>query len=307
MEKLVSHMPQKLSPSSSGRRRRCGESNSPEFEFWMVRNPSCPQPKLLSADELFVDGVLLPLQLLPLHPQPLSDDPLDCPNSQTTPISDPSPNPDPKSDPDPGPGTDLPALGSSKRWRDIFKKSDKIRTVSQQGNRKINEDKEKEKKKERKASGGGGSSSAELNINIWPFSRSRSAGNGGNRPKITAGFRVDPEGLRSSDPVLVRHNEKGVQKEGNETGRKKTPTAAVAVAAATGGVGGTKARGLNLNVPMCIGYRQHLSCRSDESSAFRVAAVGVRGDRGGQSGGSSDGGRGGHLFNLRGFFTKKVY
>ncbi|XP_057498615.1 uncharacterized protein LOC130783969 [Actinidia eriantha] len=352
MEKLVSQMPQKLSPSSSGRRRRSGESNSPEFEFWMVRNPSCPQPKLLSADELFVDGVLLPLQLLPLHPQPLSDDPPDCPNSQTTPISDPSPNPDPKSDPDPGPGTDLPALGSSKRWRDIFKKSDKIRTVSQPSNSKINEDKEKEKKKERKASGGGGggSSSAELNINIWPFSRSRSAGNGGNRPKMTAGsgstrkvssapcsrsnsagesksrkwpsspsrvgvhlgrsspvwqVRRPGYGLRSSDPVMVRNNEKGVQKEGNETGRKKPPTAAVA--AATGGVGGTKAKGLNLNVPMCIGYRQHLSCRSDESSAFRVAAVGGRGDRGCQSGGSSDGGRGGHLFNLRGFFTKKVY
>ncbi|KAJ0018557.1 hypothetical protein Pint_09787 [Pistacia integerrima] len=30
---------------------------------------------------------------------------------------------------------------------------------------------------------------------------------------------------------------------------------------------------LNVNVPMCIGYRHHLSCRSDENSALRVAGV----------------------------------
>ncbi|XP_057514009.1 uncharacterized protein LOC130795789 [Actinidia eriantha] len=343
MEKSVSQMPHKLSPSSSGRRRRrSGESNSPEFEFWMVRNPSCPQPNLLSADELFVDGVLLPL-----HPQPPpSDDPPNCPNYQIAPISDPTPNPDAKSDPNPGAGPDLPALGSSKGWRDIFKKSDRIRKASQQGNSKINEDKEKERKAS--GGGGGGSSSAELNINIWPFSRSRSAGNGGNRPRMAAGsgsarkvssapcsrsnsagesksrkwpnspsrvgvhlgrsspvwqVRRPGSGLKSSDPVMLRNNEKDVQKEGNETCRKKKPAAAVASATGSGG-GGTKARVLNLNVPMCIGYRQHLRCRSDESSAVRVAAVG-----GGLSGGSGDGGPGGPFFHLRGFFTKskRVY
>ncbi|KAI8001163.1 hypothetical protein LOK49_LG09G00208 [Camellia lanceoleosa] len=78
------------------------------------------------------------------------------------------------------------------------------------------------------------------------------------------------------------------------------------------GGGGSKARVLSLNVPMCIGYKQHLSCRSDESSAVSVtssAAVGG-GASGGQSGGSGSGGgggRAGNLFNLRGLFSKKVY
>ncbi|KAI3440175.1 uncharacterized protein J3R85_003790, partial [Psidium guajava] len=44
--------------------------------------------------------------------------------------------------------------------------------------------------------------------------------------------------------------------------------------AARGGAGGgAKARVLNLNVPMCIGYRHHLSCRSDNNSAIRVAGA----------------------------------
>ncbi|KAK7262124.1 hypothetical protein RJT34_29684 [Clitoria ternatea] len=101
---------------------------SPEFEFWMLRNPSFPQPNILSADELFHDGVLLPLHLLNKpHPTQI-------------------PNPEPS-----------PPI-TSKRWKDIFRKSEK----------------EKGKKKERKTGNG---ASAELNINIWPFSRSRSAGN----------------------------------------------------------------------------------------------------------------------------------
>ncbi|KAK8937849.1 hypothetical protein KSP40_PGU007035 [Platanthera guangdongensis] len=47
---------------------RCADnaSSSPEFEFWMVHNPSLHPPDLLTADEIFVDGVLLPLQLLSL-------------------------------------------------------------------------------------------------------------------------------------------------------------------------------------------------------------------------------------------------
>ncbi|KAL6990721.1 hypothetical protein U1Q18_008840 [Sarracenia purpurea var. burkii] len=341
---MDSQMPETLSPSSSG--RRSSDCNSPEFEFWMVRNPSFPQPDLLSADELFVDGVLLPLQLLHLHPHHHSDDPLDnphphTPSSHTRPKPDPTPGPELSTAP---PDPQASALSSSKRWKDIFKKSD-VKTSNLNGSSK--EDKEKEKKKDRKGSGGGGASSAELNINIWPFARSRSAGNGGNRPRMVAGSaafrkvssapcsRSNSAGEsksrkwpsspsrggvhlgrsnpvwnvrrgggsfvgRSSEQVVVRNAEKGIQKEGNDSGRKAPATA--------GDGGGPKARVLSLNVPTCIGYRQHLSCRSDESDAVRVIVAGDDGD-GGQSGGSGsgEGGRGGNLFNLRSLFAKKVY
>ncbi|KAG6503788.1 splicing factor, arginine/serine-rich 19-like [Zingiber officinale] len=43
-------------------------SSSSEFEFWMVG--SNPSPALLTADELFVDGVLLPLQKLSMVSNP---------------------------------------------------------------------------------------------------------------------------------------------------------------------------------------------------------------------------------------------
>lgn len=81
-----------LAPRGSGR-RSCGDSNSPEFEFWMVRNPSLPAPNLLSADELFSGGVLLPLHHLNLS------------NVSATESGELSAN--------------------SKRWRDIFRKNDK--------------------------------------------------------------------------------------------------------------------------------------------------------------------------------------
>lgn len=228
---------------------------------------------------------------------------------------------------------------ASKRWKDIFKKGDK----------KTHEDKEKEKKKERKSQSGA-STSAELNINIWPFSRSRSAGNNVSRPKMVAGaqgsrkvssapcsrsnsagesksrkwpsspgrpgvhlgrsspvwqVRRGASGGKTSEPV-VRNAEKGIKKEGMDSRRSKV--------AVGGGGGGAKARVLNLNVPMCIGYRHHLSCRSDENSA--IGAVGGDAGSGGKvggggaqssSGGASNVGGGGNLFNLRGFFTKKVY
>lgn len=69
-------LPERLTPCNSGRRRSCDcdSNHSPEFEFWMVRNPSFPQPTQLSADELFSDGVLLPLDLLHC---PSADDPLE--------------------------------------------------------------------------------------------------------------------------------------------------------------------------------------------------------------------------------------
>ena len=313
-----------LSPSSS--RRRSRDSNSPEFEFWMVRNPSFPQPNLLSADELFVDGVLLPLHLLRHHQ---SAEPVQDSNSEAR-DSEP---------PEPGPGPEIsreaaPASTASKRWKDIFKKGEKKGAKS-------GEEKEKEKKKERKI--GSGASSAELNINIWPFSRSRSAGNNAGRQRNAAGTRKVSSApcsrsnsagesksrkwpsspgrpgvhLGRSSPVWqvrrgssasksfeqqVRNAEKG-----SESRRNRTAAAV------------PKARVLNLNVPMCMGYRHHLSCRSDENSAIGVshstssriggAASSTAGSSLGNDVGGASGnvGSAGSLFNLRSLFTKKVY
>lgn len=307
----------------------------------MVRNPSFPQPNLVTADELFVDGVILPLHLLP---NPNSDDPPDpvreAPNSEPPPIPNPGSEPanitDPKTESRPGPeiaAGSSAVLTASKRWKDIFKKSDK----------KIQEDKEKDKEKKKERKNQSGASSAELNINLWPFSRSRSAGNGGNRPRMVAGAqatrkvssapcsrsnsagesksrkwpsspgragvhlgRTSPvwqvrrggSGLKVSEPV-VRNPEKGVNKKGNtsETRRSKVG----------GGVPGGNGKGkvLNLNVPTCIGYRSPLSCRSDENSA--IEAGGGAPQSGGAASESNVGGGGSNLFNLRSLFTKKVY
>ncbi|KAG2684377.1 hypothetical protein I3760_10G074000 [Carya illinoinensis] len=329
-----------LSSSSSGRRSSC--CPSPEFEFWMVRNPSFPQPNLLSADELFVEGVLLPLHLLPHHHQP-----------------DPTPEPDPEppnstvTDPEPARPECPPVLitesssvlSSSKRWIDIFKKSS---AKNPEGKEK---EKEKDKRKpEKERKGGSGASSAELNINIniWPFSRSRSAGNAGTRPKSVPGApgtrkvnsapcsrsnsageskskkwpsspgragvhlgRSSPvwqvrrgggSGMKSSDP-MARGAERVAKKDAPETRRRRT--------ASNSGATGPKATVLNLNVPMCIGYRHHLSCKSEENSA--VGGGGGNNIRRIISNGGNDGGRsgsagnGGNLFSLRSLFTKKVY
>src|ERR1044072_6747249 len=85
-------------------------TSSPEFEFKMARNPSFPQPNILSADQLFLDGVLLPLHLRP---------------TQTKPAPQPKP---PQPDPEPPSPAIIPrsaATTASKRWKDIFRKSDK--------------------------------------------------------------------------------------------------------------------------------------------------------------------------------------
>jgi len=293
--------------------------NSPEFEFWMLRNPSFPQPNLLSADELFVDGVLRPLHLLPNKPHPSPK-----PSTFTPPIQEPDPEPGSPPDPEPSPSilTEPSSSSASKRWRDIFRKTDKKSTEN------IDE-KEKGKRKERKS--GASTSSAELNINIWPFSRSRSAGNAGTRPKFFAGA---PLTRKVNSAPCSRSNSAGESKSrkwpsspgrgGVHVGRsspvwqvrRKTSDPPKSRRSKVSGGGGT-ARVLNLNVPMCIGYRHHLSCRSDENSA-----VGVSGGGGGvmsngnsssnnnntdnsNSGGNDGGGGGGNIFNLRNLFTKK--
>jgi hypothetical protein len=304
----------------------------------MVRNPSFPQPNLVSADELFVDGVILPLQLLSHHNQAPQPEP-DPPNSNR--------------DSEPGPGPELVSVTTSsestagftgsKRWRDIFKKSDKKNQdekLKEKEKEKEKKEKEKEKKKvEKERKSGSGASSAELNINIWPFSRSRSAGNTGTRPKLTPGApgtrkvnsapcsrsnsagesksrkwpsspgrpgvhlgRSSPvwqarrggSGFKSSEPV-VRGSEKINKKDVSDTRRARTVPGS-----------GPKAKVLNLNVPMCIGYRHHLSCKSDEHSALGGSGAGAGSNRKNVTGGGGES-NGGNLFNLRSLFTKKVY
>ncbi|CAA2960002.1 Hypothetical predicted protein [Olea europaea subsp. europaea] len=347
-------LPQMLSPCSSGR-RLSSDSNSPEFEFWMIRNPSFPQPNLHSADELFSDGVLLPLQVLqtqfseeqsePQRPPPQEVEPsgLDQVQERTAELADLS---------------STTAFTSSKRWKDIFKKSDKKNTVTVSNGNSDCSGKEKgsskEKKREKKCVGVGGSngvSAAELNINIWPFLRSRSAGNGGSRPRTGSGSTAATRKVssapcsrsnsagesksrkwpsspsrggvhlgrsspvwqvrrcgggasvgRNSEAAVKSFAEKGVKKDGNETHRKISTAS---------DVGKAKGRALNLNVPMCIGYGHNLGCRSDENSPIggTVAAAAAAVSGGGESSGSGsgEGVRGSNLFNIRSFFTKKVY
>ncbi|KAG8635157.1 hypothetical protein MANES_16G002700v8 [Manihot esculenta] len=288
------------SPSRNGRRRR-SDSNSPEFEFWMVRNPSFPQPHILSADELFVDGVLLPLHLLHLHN-----------NRPDPPDSQPDPQP-PNSQPEAGPRisrntitAETTPLSASKRWKDIFKKTSTAKSQEEKNKDKEKEkEKEKEKKREKKSQSGA-SSSAELNINIWPFSRSRSAGNSGARPRM---FPGGPGTRKVSSAPCSRSNSAGESKSrkwpsspGRSAGVHLGRSSPVWQVRRGGGGGDTGAmnrssekmtrktrkgdgKDVNLNVAMCNGYRQESSCRSRGSNV-----------------GSS-----GNLFNLRSLFTKKVY
>ncbi|XP_027918211.1 uncharacterized ENTR1 family protein-like [Vigna unguiculata] len=282
-------------------RSRNSPCASPEFEFWMVRNPSFPQPNILSADQLFVNGVLLPLHLL------------NKPHPSQTP-----PDPEPKPEPEPSPAiTDSTSAATpSKRWKDIFKKKNAESS---------NDAKKKEKKN-------GVASSAELNINIWPFSRSRSAGNAGTRPKLFA-----PAARKANSAPCSRSNSAGESKSrkwpsspgraGVHLGRSspvwqvrrgKNPEPpplhhenkpkSRRSKLSGGGWNNPKTKVLNLNVPMCIGYRHHLTCRSDENSA-----IGVRGASDNIPGSDSNSGNsnpahanvGGKLFNLRSLFTKK--
>ncbi|MED6208472.1 hypothetical protein PIB30_045332 [Stylosanthes scabra] len=320
---------------------------SPEFEFWMVRNPSCPQPDIHSADELFVDGVLLPLHLLSSKTQTHHT------HTQQTSTSSSQPDPPPPPEPSASITDSSPPLSSSKRWRDIFKKTEKKNSENNNTTSSAQEndnDKDKPKKKDRKA-GGSTASPAELNINIWPFSRSRSAGNAVTRPKLFPGAPVTRKTnsapcsrsnsagesksrkwpsspgrpgvhLGRSSPVwqvrrggstsknteaLFANHEKWSKRETSTAGRRSK----VSSASSSSGEGG-KARVLNINVPTCIGYRTHLSCRSDvmNSAAGSNSAVRPGNDNGN---GNSKGGDGGNinigankLFKLRSLFKKTL-
>ncbi|XP_020551405.1 uncharacterized protein LOC105168006 [Sesamum indicum] len=309
----------------------------------MVRNPSFPQPNLLSADELFSDGVLLPLHHL-LHVS--NELPPPPPQDSQAPGSDQVTEPESISVEFGYQAASSTALSTSKRWRYIFKKSDKkvleSSVSASADDHTTSKEKDitrvKDKKRDQKKNGGGAATSnlvsaAELNINIWPFSRSRSAGNGGTRPRWAAATRKASSApcsrsnstgesksrkwpnspsragvhLGRSSPVWqVRRGNGGVGRSpetvarNSEKGARKesgTEGRRKTPAASSGG-GGPKARVLSLNVPMCIGYRHNMSCRNDENSAF--AADGGRGATG-------EGVRKSNLFNIRSLFTKKAY
>lgn len=274
--------------SSTSRRKCNNECSSPEFEFWMLRNPSFPQPNIIPADQLFLNGVILPLHLLSTQNK---HDPVQEPNSSPA-ITD---------------GLTITTTTTSKRWKNIFMK-------------KNNNTEEKVKKKEKRVgnSGGGGGGSAELNINIWPFSRSRSSGNSVSRPKSSTGApvtrkvnsapcsrsnsagdsksrklpsspaRVGVHLGRSSPVWQVRHAAKNTVNP-DKSKRETTTSRRSRFASTTGGGGGSgKAKVLNLSVPMCVGYSHNISYRIEENS-------------------NSVSNGGGKLFNLRTFFTKKTF
>ncbi|KAJ0263499.1 Uncharacterized protein HA466_0038420 [Hirschfeldia incana] len=302
--------------------QRSCDSNSPEFEFCRLTNSSFHQTEsdLLSADELFHDGVLLPLHLLSIKPDPSASE---C-------APDPSPSSDTliteqKNEPEPGLGSELTrATTGSNRWRDIFKKSEN-KPAGKKEKRK--ENKKKEKKKSGSGPGSGSGSGAELNINIWPFSRSRSAGNNGIRPRMSFGA---PATRKVSSAPCSRSNSTGESKSRkcpSSPGRngvylsRNSPvwpirrgsgaSTAKTISERVGRVVGRNEipearrgkpviesnRVINLNVPMCIGYRSRLSCRNDESRDSNIGSDNNIADVNSPNG----------LFGFRNLFIKKVH
>ncbi|KAL1201729.1 hypothetical protein V5N11_006269 [Cardamine amara subsp. amara] len=320
--------PEILSPCGSQRRRSSCDSNPPEFEFWRLTNSSFPQPvtDLLSADELFHDGVLLPLHLLSIKPDPNTSE---C---------DPDPSPSPasliteqKTEPEPGLGSELTRETTvSKRWRDIFRKSETKPTGKKE---KVKDNKKKEKKTgSGLGSGSGSGSGAELNINIWPFSRSRSAGNNVTRPRMSFGA---PTTRKVSSAPCSRSNSTGESKSrkwpsspgrnGVHIGRSSPVWQVRRGGGAPAGktipepicrvvgkreipetrkgktvIESNKAKVIHLNVPMCIGYRSRLSCRTDESG--NCNNIGSDNNNANANNPNPNG-----LFGFRNLFIKKVH
>ncbi|XP_010926842.2 uncharacterized protein [Elaeis guineensis] len=306
-----------MEPSAENPRRSSSDSSSSsEFEFWMVgKEPSFPQPHLLTADELFVDGVLLPLHLLPLsHSNP---------NTTTEIPSSTEPAPEHETEMPPLPPEfstpSIPPTSSSKRWKDIFKA----------GERKLVE---RVRRKERIEAAG---NAAELNINIWPFSRSRSAGNAGagtwNRAKVMVARR------KASSAPCSRSNSRGESSKPAAAAATTTTTSRrrwapnpgrvglnagihlgrtspvwqlrrnskpselkekASDAGAKKGGGSAGVRMLNLNMNTCIGYRNQVSFKGEDKN-------GVAGGEQ-SSGGVGVGSNSASLFNLRTIFSKKV-
>ncbi|KAL3643321.1 hypothetical protein CASFOL_014136 [Castilleja foliolosa] len=285
--------PQILSP--------IGISNSPEFEFC---NYIPQSPDLVYAAELFSGGVLLPLHQSNEPPEvPFWSD-LEQPEPEVIyapPLSASSAN---------------NTLSSSIKWRDIFRKNDKKssrrRTIDIQSEKDIIASFMEMKKREKRNSISGGSVTAatELNINLWPFSRSRSTGNGAARSRSGTSAarnvssapcsRSNSTGESKSRSCPGSPGRGGVHvgrsshvcqvRRGGGGGRRNHEAV---VRNIPSGDGRSKAKVLNLNLPRFIGYRQHLSCKSD-------------GDGGGGGGVSGEGVRGSSSFNIKSLFTKKM-
>ncbi|RWW34198.1 hypothetical protein GW17_00001039 [Ensete ventricosum] len=285
------------SRDGSQRRRRSSASSSPEFEFWAVGKP--PQ-QLITADELFSDGVILPLHRLSLR-QPNQETDA-SPGSQPEPETDPCP-PRPLAAADIAASISCSPASGSKRWKDIFRVGEK----------------KEQRRKERKAGAGAGAGAAELNINIWPFSRSRSAGSavaGGGRPRVSvSGRRVssapcsrsNSRGESSKHPAAAAGGRRWAASPGRPGGvpvgraspvwqiRRPEQRDRDKVTAGRRASGGPGLRVLNMNVNTCIGYRGQRSCSGDDKDGVTARARTA-----------SDAG-GGTLFSLKALFSKKVY
>uniref|UniRef100_A0A7N0ZZX9 Uncharacterized protein n=1 Tax=Kalanchoe fedtschenkoi TaxID=63787 RepID=A0A7N0ZZX9_KALFE len=296
-------------------RRHCSYPSSPEFEFWMVRNPSLPQPNMLTADELFVDGVLLPLDLVPAS-APTSELTNPVPVSSVT-----EPESAASVEVDAGPELTAalePATGS-RRWKDIFKKSES--KASKEADQKAESAKTSKKRERKSASGGGhgGSSAAELNINIWPFSRSRSAGTGGARPKAAAG------GRKVSSAPCSRSNSGGESKSrkwpaspgraGVHVGRsspvwqvRRAGSAAIPRPSTTSEAAEGRKNGIPSGGKTKI-ISKDCNCKHGAApfAAANSGDLSLRGCSRKGAGGSNDGSGVVNLFNLRSLFSKKVY
>ncbi|KAK8936635.1 hypothetical protein KSP39_PZI012410 [Platanthera zijinensis] len=286
--------------------RRSSASSSPEFEFWRLRNPPPfdQQLPLLSADELFAGGILLPLHILSLNPSP---------NSSLPP---PLPQPPVPADTCPPP--------PSKKWKDIFKPGEKKPAA------------EKKDKKTFAAAAASTIAATEINIHIWPFSRSRSAGN--NRPR----FISSTSSRKTSSAPCSRCNSHGESSKNAADGTAANAAPAAAAAARKWApnpsrAGGRiylgrsnpvwqlrrrntasekqgivpsagKGRTIKLNVNTCIAHKMPASCRDCEKDGKPVLHDCSGG--GVDSGGAAEGGAGGELngslFNLRAMFTRKV-
>ncbi|KAG2244656.1 hypothetical protein Bca52824_093503 [Brassica carinata] len=206
-----------------------------------------------------------------------------------------------KTEPGPGLGSELTRETTvSKRWRDIFKKTEH----KPAGKKEKVKDNKKKEKKSGSGPGSGSGSGAELNINIWPFSRSRSAGNNVTRPRMSFGA---PTTRKVSSAPCSRSNSTGESKSrkwpsspgrngvhlgrsspvwqvrrgsGAPTGKTVTESVGRVVGkrevpeARRGKTGNdsNKAKVINLNVPMCIGYRSRLSCRNDQSGSSNIGS-----------------------------------
>ncbi|CAM0884402.1 unnamed protein product [Alopecurus aequalis] len=227
------------SPPPESGRSSPSPTASPEFEFWMVgKNPgSFPSPALLTADELFSDGIVLPLHTLQA-PAPNGDQDEDAEEEDAAEEDADEPSEEfaaqPLAESCTVPAPDLPAV--TFKWKDIFKASGESA-------------KDRGKKSERRVSSVSGNSEL-ININIWPFSRSRSAGHSAagagagpvpkaNKANNTVASNVSavaasapassatatPAGRKVSSAPCSRSNSRG------ETSGSAPPTVAIAMAA----------------------------------------------------------------------------